>query len=130
MTEPKKQVLVVDDDPDIVEMVKTVLETNNYVVSGASSKEAALEAVKESVPDLFVIDVMMAKETDGFHLAYELRKNEATSNVPILMLTAVGEKFGFKFSPDEDEDYLPVDVYIEKPVDPQALIDKVNELVS
>jgi len=126
----EKRILVVDDDPDIVETLKTVLESSHYKVSSASSKEEALKVLEEDLPDLIILDVMMAKETDGFHLAYQLRSDSRTAQIPLMMLTAIGEKFGFKFSPEEDKDYLPVDEYAEKPIDPQALLDKVGGLLS
>ena len=77
-----------------------------------------------------LLDIMMDKETEGFHVAYDLRADEKTRNIKIVILTAVGKKSGFKFAPETDEDYLPVDGFMEKPLEPKALVKKVSELVA
>jgi len=125
-----KRVLVVDDDPDIVETTKTVLDAAGYAVDTASNGTEALAQVKRSKPDLVILDVMMDKETEGFHVAYELKGNDATKDISILVLTNVGRKSGFKFSAETDEDYLPVDEFIEKPLEPKELLKKVAALVA
>ncbi len=124
-----KTILVVDDDPDIVETTKTILETAGYKVVTASNGTEGLAKAKEVKPALVVLDVMMDKETEGFHVAYELRKDEGTKNIKILVLTAVGQKSGFKFGAETDGDYLPVDGFMEKPLEPKALLAKTAELL-
>jgi CheY-like chemotaxis protein len=129
VSENPKRILVVDDDVDIVEALKTVLEASGYGVDTASSGTQALARVAASAPDLVILDVMMSTDTEGFHVSYKLKSDPATKHIPILMLTAVGKKFGMKFEPSEDEDYLPVEAFLEKPVEPRALIKRVEELL-
>ncbi len=124
-----KTVLVVDDDPDIVETTKTVLESAGYAVETASNGTEALAKARSVLPDLIVLDVMMDKETEGFHVTYELRSDEKTKSIPVIMLTAVGQKSGFDYS-KADGDYLPVDEYMEKPLEPKVLLAKVAELLA
>ena len=126
--EPKR-ILVVDDDRDIVEALKTVLEASGYVVRTAASGSECLARVAEEPPDLIILDVMMERDTEGFHISYKLKGDPATKHIPILMLTAVGKKFGYKFSPQEDQEYLPVEDFVEKPVDPRELVKRVEALV-
>ena len=66
---------------------------------------------------------------EGFHTAYQIRANPETKETPIIMLTAVVQQTGFKFSKDDDEAFLPVDEFIEKPVNPKKLIDTVRKLL-
>jgi len=129
VNENAKRILVVDDDIDIVEALKTVLEASGYRVATAFSGTEALARVAESAPDLIILDVMMDSDTEGFHVSYKLKGDPATKNIPILMLTAVGKKFGMKFSPEEDEDYLPVEGFLEKPVEPRELVKQVEALL-
>ena len=72
---------------------------------------------------------MMATDTEGFHVARDLKGDPATADIPILMLTAVSQKSGFEFSPETDKDFMPVDVFLEKPLDPDRLLEAVAELV-
>lgn len=130
MAAAKKRILVVDDDPDIVDTTKTILEAAGYQVVTASNGTEALAEARKAAPDVMILDIMMDKETEGFHVAYELKGDEKTKNIKILVLTAVGQKSGFKFSPETDEDYLPVDGFMEKPLEPKALVKKVSELVA
>ncbi|MGQ9631372.1 MAG: response regulator [bacterium] len=123
------KVMIVDDDPDIVEVMKTILESNDYDVSVAYNGTECLQKVGSEKPDLIILDVMMDEKTEGFHVSYKLRQNPQTSKIPILMLTAIGHETGFKFSPETDEDFLPVDDYVEKPIQPKDLLAKVRKLI-
>jgi len=129
MAAVKKTILVVDDDPDIVETTKTILEKAGYKIETASNGTEGLAKARDMKPDLMLLDIMMDKETEGFHVAYELRSDEKTKDIKILVLTNVGRKSGFKFSPETDEDYLPVDGFLEKPLEPKTLVATVKEVL-
>jgi CheY-like chemotaxis protein len=70
---------------------------------------------------------MMETQDEGFHIAYQIRNNEETSDLPIIMLTAVGSETGFSFDKEKDEDFLPVNEFLEKPVNPDRLIEYVRK---
>jgi len=125
----EKTILVVDDDPDIVETTKMVLESAGYQVETATNGTEGLRKAREVHPDAIVLDVMMDRESEGFHVSYELKKGEDTKDIPILVLSAIGKKSGFDFDPESDGDYLPVDAYMEKPLEPKALVDKIGALL-
>lgn len=125
----EKTILVVDDDPDIVETMKMVLESAGYKVETAANGTEGLEKARAVHPDAIVLDVMMDNESEGFHVSYELKKGEDTKDIPILVLSAVGKKSGFDFDPESDGEYLPVDAYMEKPLEPKALVDKIGALL-
>ena len=132
----KERILIVDDDPDIVEAMRLILEPQNYEVISAGSSAEGLVAVKETTPDLIVLDVMMETDTEGFHFAYTLRNAEAGSeyeafkNTPILMLTAISQRTGMQFDPGSDEAFLPVDDFVEKPIKPEDLVSKIQKLIA
>jgi len=123
----KKTILLVDDDADFVEATRAVLEGAGYAVAAASSGKEGLARLAKGGVDCVLLDVMMTRETEGFHTAEQIRENPATAKVPILMLTGIVEKTGFEFSPETDADYLPVDAFIRKPVDPDDLLQAVAE---
>lgn len=124
-----KKILIVDDDPDSVAATRIVLENQGYEVMSAADPEEALVTAKAQRPHLLILDVMMAHETDGFHLAKTLRDDPATGKIPILMMTGIGRKRGFVFEGEADREYLPVDDFLEKPAPPDELKKRVAQLV-
>ncbi len=131
----KLKILVIDDDPDLVESIRIVLEANNYNVSSAANGTEGLRLIKEIHPDLIILDVMMDSITEGFHVSQQLRNQDpqseysAYSTIPILMLTAVSQKMHMEFSPQTDGDYLPVDEFVDKPIKIEALLQRVKKLI-
>ena len=130
------KILIIEDDPDFIESMCLILEANSHEVGFAQSGEAGLQKVKEFEPDLIILDVMMETETAGFHVAYQLRNSDPSSEyadyakIPILMITSVAEKTKMTFDPETDKDFLPVDGYIKKPIRPDQLLNKVKELTN
>lgn len=125
-----KKILVIDDDPDLVLAVRMPLESAGYKVFSAGTQAEGLAAVDEVKPDLIILDVMMDTHTAGFQLAQKLHgagANPAHKAIPILMVTAVHQTTPLRFAPDED--YLPVDAFIDKPINPKALLDLVSSLL-
>ena len=120
-------ILVIDDDIDLVEIIRVTLENQGYRVIDAQTGDRGLALAKEQGPDLILLDVMMGKVDEGFHVAYQLRSDEATAEVPILMLTAVTDQTGFDFDPAKDKDFLPVDEFLVKPISPRSLVDMVRK---
>lgn len=124
------KILIIDDDPDIVEAMRVVLESKNHMVSITKSGEEGLKEAKLNKPDLIILDVMMETMNKGFDVAKELKKSQNHKDTPILMLTAIRESTGLDFKNEAgDEDWLPVDDYMEKPLKPQELISKVESLL-
>ncbi len=128
-----EKILVVDDDPDLVEVIRLTLEASGYEVFSATSGAEGLAKVKEVEPDLVVLDVMMDYTTEGFQVSLALRSPDPESeytayrDIPILMLTAIHSTTPLRFGPDQD--YLPVDEFVEKPLEPSALVEKVEKLL-
>lgn len=124
------KILIIDDDPDIVEAMKVVLESRNYQVRIARTGEEGLREVRQDKPELIILDVMMETGDKGFEVAREIKWDPAYEDVPILMLTAIKEKTGLDFGKEAgDEHWLPVDDYCDKPLHPDELIAKVEALL-
>lgn len=134
----KTKILLVDDDQDLVHVLKTYLEGRGYEVVSAHDARRGLEAVGEERPDLIVLDVMMPEATEGFHMVWNLRKqpDAYSQHVPIVMLTAIHEKTALRFYPDSGDgsyqagEYLPVQGFVDKPVDPKALVEEVEKVLA
>ena len=128
-----EKILVIDDDPDLVELIRLTLETKGYQVFSAASTAEGLEKIKEINPDLIILDVMMKHVTEGFQVALELRNPDAKSEyapyreIPIMILTAIHSRTPLRFT--SDEEYLPVDDFVEKPLKATALLQKVEKLL-
>ncbi len=127
------KILVIEDDADMVMAIRMPLEANDYEVYEASTGEEGLQKVKEIEPDLIILDVMMETTTAGFQVSLQLRNPAADSeyaayrDIPILMLTAIHTTTSLRFGPDEA--YLPVDDFVDKPIDPDVLLEKVRVLI-
>ena len=125
------KILVVDDDEDIRDSLQVILEGRQYTVVTAASKTEGTEKVKTEKPDLLILDVMMSSWQDGFEMARELKKDPQFKNTPILMLTGVKEKTGIDFKATAgDPTWCPVDGFLDKPVEPDILLQQVEELLS
>jgi DNA-binding response OmpR family regulator len=127
------KILVIEDDVDMAEAVRMPLEANGYEVVHAATGEEGLRKVREIKPDLIILDVMMETTTAGFQVSLQLRSPDPGSeyaayrDTPILMLTAIHDTTSLRFGPDEA--YLPVDDFVEKPLTPDVLLEKVAALL-
>lgn len=123
----KKTILVIDDDIDLVEIIRVTLENEGFEVIDAQNGKRGLAMTREKNPDLILLDVMMGQVDEGFQVAYELKGDAATKDIPVLMLTAVADQTGFDFNPGKDQDFLPVNEFLEKPISPRKLVDMVRK---
>jgi len=121
-----KKIMIIDDDIDLVEAMRITLESDGYDVIDSQEGQKGLDILKNEKPDLLILDVMIGTLDEGFHLAYQIRNDNEIKDIPILMITAVGAQTGFEFDKQRDEDFLPVNEFIEKQVNPQVLLDSVK----
>ena len=126
---PKAKILLVDDDIDFLEMHKAVLKNHGYEVLTATSGSEGLEKVRAEMPDLIVLDLMMEKHDSGFAFSKEIKNDPLFKKIPILMVTAVAEATGYRFSLEEDGYWMKTDEYIDKPVMPDVMIEKIETLL-
>ena len=119
------KILIVDDDPDIVEAGTLILQREGHTIKAAYSRAEGMAAVTSFAPDLMILDVMMEQPDDGFAMAQDLRRQGR--NFPIIMLTSVASASGLAFG--KDAEMVPVDEFQAKPVEPADLVRKVANLL-
>ena len=127
--ERRPRILLIDDDPSFITINKLVLQKHSFEVMAASSAREGIDLAMRWQPDLIVMDVMLESQTEGLHATYELRQDPALRDVPILMITAINTtNYPWRLEPDEN--WLPVDSLLDKPVEPDRLVQEVNRLLA
>lgn len=121
---PREKILIAEDEKDIVFIMKTVLEKENYQVSEAFDGQETLEKVEKDKPDLILLDIMMPK-VDGITVNRMLKKNPQTKDIPIIVITARGETRKIFQKKNEAK----IDVYLEKPFPMELLLQKIKEVL-
>lgn len=124
-----KRILLVDDDPDFIEINRLILETNGFEIDTANSTPEALEKIIENDYDLAIIDLIMEELDSGFSVAYGIRDAEKSRDMPILMLTSAQEKTGFNFELSRDQEWMKVDDFAAKPLKATELLARVEKLI-
>jgi DNA-binding response OmpR family regulator len=124
-----KKILIVDDDPDLVEAVTMILESKNYDVVAAYGGIEGLQKAKAENPDLIVLDVMMP-DKDGYMVCKELKADPKLRKTPILLLTAVVSKIATTRYTQQMGLETEADDYIDKPVEPEALVKRIETLLA
>lgn len=126
-----KEILIVDDDPDFVETMEIILQGNGYKTRTARNGEEAFEKVKEKIPDIILLDIMMKTKTDGIWVSEKIRSDDKLKEIPIIMITAVNkdsEMAKFKLGQEKDMEYMPVNVFMEKPIEAKDLLKEIKKL--
>ncbi len=126
-------ILIIDDDKDLVNSIEIILQTKNYQVRSAFNGKEGYGKIEKKIPDLILLDVMMATDTEGFDLAYKLKENPKYRDIPIIMITSFTQKMAEQ-GPDRFQHILgeawPVSSFLEKPVDPEVLLSMVEKVLS
>lgn len=120
----KFKILVVDDEPDLVFMVKNILQLNGFEVSTAGNGTEGLKLALKERPDLILLDIIMP-EKDGFRMLFELKKDELTRSIPVILLSAKGET-SFLFEGER----LRANDYIIKPVQAEKLLKYIKRYLT
>jgi len=123
----KKRILIVDDDRDFVESNKDLLEANGYDVIAAHDGESGLALAKKAKPDLMILDVMMATNTEGFEVSRKIPETPELKNMPVLMVTGIRREMKLPFAFEPDETWLPVSSLFEKPIEPAVLLEEIKK---
>jgi DNA-binding response OmpR family regulator len=125
MEKPLKRVIYFEDESDMVELVRIILGREGYVVEGVREGQVGLQAIKEELPDLILLDLMMP-DMDGWEIFRQIKNDEATMNIPIIVITAkaqtVDKVLGLEIA--------KVDDYISKPFRPHELVERVEKVLS
>jgi CheY-like chemotaxis protein len=122
------KVLVVDDDPDFVRVTTKVLQTAGHKVVSAANGAQALKAMRQDPPDVVLLDIMMSYILDGLDVSREMAEDPALKDLPVIMVTSLTGVKGSQMFPTDE--YVPVDQWLSKPVDPDMLLARVNEALA
>lgn len=125
-----KRLLIIDDDPDFVDGIKTILERGGYQVDARYNPKDGLETLRAGTYDLLLLDILMGRGAEGIMLARKMRRDPALREVPVLIITGLREQIAYLFPGEPLHPHLlPVDELMEKPVEPQILLDRVAALL-
>jgi CheY-like chemotaxis protein len=122
------KVLVVDDDPDFVKVTTKVLQTAGHEVVSAANGAQALKAMRQELPDVVLLDIMMSYILDGLDVSREMAEDPALKDLPVIMVTSLTGVKGSQVFPTDE--YVPVDEWLSKPIDPDALLARVSEALA
>jgi len=125
-------VLVVDDDVDFTDAVRLTLEAGGYEVLTANSAEQAASLLKDHDVDIAILDMMMEEPDAGARVAHVLRRRPELAKIPVVLVTSVTEKTGYRVATDtpEGREWLGVDVWLDKPVAPEELLRAIERLTN
>ena len=126
--EKQQYILIVDDDPDILEGITTILETRSYRLATARDGKQCMVMVDEEIPDLLILDLLMPR-MDGWGVIREMRSEPRFNRVPIMILTTVIEDASRRRYELETNMAMDVQDYVQKPVRPDELIRRVEKLL-
>ncbi len=126
----QKRLIIIDDDPDFVSGIKSVLEKAEYKVDAAYNPKDGFQALQAGHYDLLLLDIMMGRGAEGVALARKIRKDPRLREMPVLIITGVREQIAFLFPGQAvHPNFVDVDELVEKPVEPQLLLEKVSALL-
>ena len=124
------KIVIVDDNTDYLFTMKTFLSRNGFEVETASDGQTGIELIIKERPNLILLDVMMETTFSGFEVCRQMRNDPELKKIPIIGITGMEDELGLKFDKYEDADYFSPDALFGKPVDKDALLIKIKELIS
>jgi DNA-binding response OmpR family regulator len=126
-----KKLLMIDDDPDFVSGIKSILTSANFDVDVCYTPKDGLQALATKKYDLLLLDIMMGRGAEGIMIARKLRKDTKLRELPVLIITGMREQIAFLFPGEPVHPrFVDVDELVEKPVEPKLLLEKVNSLIA
>ncbi len=126
----QKKLLIIDDDPEFVDGIKSILASAGYDVDAAFNPKDGFQALQTGKYALLLLDIMMGRGAEGIMIARKMRKDPKLSQMPVLIITGIREQIAFLFPGQPVHPrFMPVDELVEKPVEPQLLLEKVSTLL-
>lgn len=125
-----KKILLIDDDPDMHHAVTAMLEPQGHQVTCTLTGPEGVEAARKDVPDVILLDIMLSSPSEGFHLAYDLSRDDDLKNIPIIMISSIGSMMGMDYAKELGSDYVQAAKFLDKPIDAKTLIAAIDEVLS
>ncbi|OGN72955.1 MAG: hypothetical protein A2X25_10380 [Chloroflexi bacterium GWB2_49_20] len=126
----QKKLIIIDDDPDYVAGIKSILERADYSVQVAHNPKEGFQLLQSQPFDLLLLDIMMGRGAEGVAVARKIRKDPNLRNIPILIITGIREQIAFLFPGQPvHPHFVELDELVEKPIEPKLLLEKVSNLL-
>ncbi|MBZ0183683.1 MAG: response regulator [Melioribacteraceae bacterium] len=127
-----KKILIVDDDIDLLDQHKILMESKGFEVVTAESAEAGFQVFQKEKPDAVIVDLIMEEYDSGFILCHKIKRTEQGKKIPVLILTSATYETGFKFdaSTKEEKEWIKCDGFLNKPVVVHELLAKLEDFSS
>jgi DNA-binding response OmpR family regulator len=126
----QKKLLIIDDDPDFVDGIKSILKSADYQVDAAYNPKDGFKALETGQYDMLLLDIMMGRGAEGIMIARKMRKDAKLREMPVLILTGMREQIAFLFPGEQVHPrFVAVDELVEKPIEPKLLLEKVSTLL-
>lgn len=130
MSTPKK-LLIIDDDPDFVDGIRSILKSAKYEVDAAYNPKDGFKALETGQYDMLLLDIMMGRGAEGIMVARKMRKDARLREIPVLIITGIREQIAFLFPGEQVHPrFVAVDELVEKPIEPKLLLEKVSALLA
>jgi CheY-like chemotaxis protein len=129
MTAQGKRILLIDDDPDMHDAIKMILEPLGCQVKCCLTGPDGLETLRADPPDLLLLDIMLSSPSEGFHVSYEMKQDDALKDIPIIMISAIGQTMGMDYAKELGTDYVKADMFMEKPLEANKLREAVEQVL-
>jgi len=126
MSEPKT-ILLVDDDREFVQSNRDLLESEGYNIIEANDGAAGFELAKQEKPDLMILDVMMATDTEGFEISRKVAQTPELEGMKVILVTGIRKDMHLPFGFTPDDSWLPVEEVLEKPVMPKQFLEEIKK---
>ncbi|MCD4744239.1 MAG: response regulator [Desulfobacteraceae bacterium] len=124
------KIAIVDDNTDYLFTMKTFLSRNGYEVVTAPDGEKGMDLIREEKPDIIMLDVMMETTFSGFEVCRQVRNDAALKKIPIIGITGMADEIGVEFNKRDDAEYFSPDAFFDKPVDKEALLKAIRDLLA
>lgn len=125
-----RKILLIDDDPDMHHSVKAMLEPRGFEIICCLTGPEGVAKAREERPDLILLDIMLSSPSEGFHLAYDLSKDDELKDIPIIMISAIGSLMGMDYAKELGTDYVRAEKFLDKPIDAKTLISAVEDVLA
>jgi DNA-binding response OmpR family regulator len=130
VTDAKSRILLIDDDPDIHDAIRMMLEPEGYEVNAHLTGPEGIAELRKGGYDLVLLDIMLSSPLEGFYLMDEIRRDADLKKMPVIMISAIGETMGADYAKEMGTGLLEADLFMEKPLDAAQFRQAVKDVLA